>query len=203
VAGKKGSDALDFDGTDDYVDCGNDPSLQITGTEITVAAWVIKGPISKYQVIAGKSTDENWSDGFGLLWYQNEVGFYVGGWGTGGPASEPFPTDGQWHHVAGTYDGSNVKIWVDGVEGTTPFPYTGSVNGSGGSCEIGRQGGWPAYCFSGTIDDVRIYNVALTESDIMSLATDVTLKVDLYEDLKIDFKDLSELGAWWMDEQLQ
>ncbi|MBW8040638.1 MAG: hypothetical protein FVQ85_11615 [Planctomycetes bacterium] len=200
VAGKKGSDALDFDGTDDYVGCGNDPSLQITGTEITVVAWVIKGPISSgWHIIAGKSTDENWADGYGLFWYQNEVGFYVGSWGPGGPVKQSFPTDGQWHHVAGTYDGSNVKIWVDGVEGTTPVSYTGSVNGSGGSFEIGRMGGWPAYCFSGTLDDVRVYNAVLTESDIQGL---VGLRPDTNEDLKVNFKDFAELAAWFLEDQL-
>lgn len=58
-----------------------------------------------------------------------------------------------------------------------------------------------AYNINGTLDDVRVYNVALTESEILCLVG-LTLPTDLYEDLKIDFKDYAELAAWWLDEQL-
>jgi len=49
------------------------------------------------------------------------------------------------------------------------------------------------------IDDMRIYNKALTETEIVGLCG---LRVDLYEDKKIDFKDFAELAVWWLDEVL-
>ncbi len=199
VAGKVGSGALDVDGIDDYVDCGNDPSLQITGTEITVAAWVKARPEVWWSGIAGK-TASNWADGYALFLHDdNTVNFYVADWRI---ASESFTADDQWHHVAGTYDGSNVRIWVDGVEGT-PFSYTGSISDSASPFEIGRIATLDVYTVNGTLDDVRIYNVALSESEILGLVGLALQKTDLYEDLKIDFKDYAILADKWLDEQLQ
>ncbi len=195
VAGKIGSDALDFDGIDDYVDCANDVSLQITGTEITLAVWVKWHTLEAWSGIAGKTAYYTWADGY-ALWIHNDntVNFYVAGYELG-TASKSFTADDQWHHVAGTYDGSNVRIWVDGVEGT-PSSYTGSVTDSASPFEIGRIA--TADGCTATLDDVRIYNVGLSESEILGLA----LQTDLYEDLKIDFKDFAILADKWLDEQL-
>jgi len=160
--------ALQFDGINDYVDCGNDGSLQITGTEISLAAWVKWDSADDWSTIAMKTSSGNWTDGYGLYAHSdNTVNFYVNEWDVN-VASKAFTADGQWHHVAGTYDGSNVRVWVDGVEGT-PDSYTGSITNANHPFEIGR-GYSDSYNFDGTLDDVRIYNRALSASEIASLA---------------------------------
>ncbi|GAH77513.1 unnamed protein product, partial [marine sediment metagenome] len=52
---------------------------------------------------------------------------------------------------------------------------------------------------SGALDDVRLYNVALTDTDILGL---LGVQNDLYEDMKIDFKDFAVLADMWLDDQL-
>jgi len=196
VAGQGGT-ALYFDGTDDYIDCGNNSSLQITGTQITVAAWIKWEVAEEWSAIAMKTSSGDWTDGYGLYAQtdSDSVNFYVGTYGA--RASKPFSADNQWHHVVGTYDGSHVRIWVDGVEGI-PRSYTGSITDADHSFEIGR-GADDAYNFRGTVDDVRVYNVALTGTDVLGL---LDLPSDLNEDLKVDFKDYAALATVWLDEVL-
>ncbi len=160
--------ALEFDGNTDYVDCGNDGSLQITGTEISLAAWVKWDSADDYSTIAMKTSSGSWTDGYGLYAHSdNTINFYVTQWNVN-VASKSFTADGQWHHVVGTYDGSDVRVWVDGVEGT-PDSYTGNITNANHSFEIGR-GYSDSYNFDGTLDDVRIYNRALSAAEIASLA---------------------------------
>ncbi len=189
--------ALRFDGIDDYVDCGDTASLQITGTEISVAAWVKWDTAEEYSGIAMKTSSGDWIDGYGLYadTDSDSVNFYVTDYGI--RASKSFTADDQWHHVVGTYDGSNVRVWVDGVEGTGRS-YTGSIGNADHSFEIGR-GADDSYNFSGALDDVRVYNVALTDADILGL---LGLRTDLYEDTKIDFKDFAVLGDRFLDEEM-
>jgi hypothetical protein len=196
VTGRIGG-ALHFDGVDDYVDCANDVSLQITGTEISLAAWVKYDTAEDDSAIAMKTSSDDWIDGYGLYADTDAVNFYVTDYGF--RATKSFTADDQWHHVVGTYDGSNVRVWVDAVEGT-PFSYTGSISNAAHSLEIGR-GASNSYNFSGALDDVRLYNVALTDTDILDLLL-LGLQTNLYEDMNIDFKDFAELAVWWLDEQL-
>ncbi|MDH4241268.1 MAG: LamG domain-containing protein, partial [Phycisphaerae bacterium] len=194
VTGRIGG-ALHFDGIDDYVDCGNGASLQITGTAISLAAWVKYDTGEDYSGIAMKTSSGDWSDGYGLYADNDAVNFYVVDYGN--IATKSFTADDQWHHVAGTYDGSNVRVWVDGVEGT-PLGYTGSISNADHSFEIGR-GGDNSYNFSGALDDVRLYNVALTDTDILGLSG---LRTDLYEDKKINFKDYALIADKYLEEIL-
>jgi len=160
--------ALEFDGDNDYVDCGNNESLQITGREISLASWVKWDSADGYSAIAVKTSSWRWADGYGLYAHSdNTVNFYVTRYSTN-RASATFTADGQWHHVVGTYDGSNVRIWVDGVEGT-PDSYSGSITNANNSLEIGR-GADNFYNFKGALDDVRIYNRALSAEEIEGLA---------------------------------
>jgi len=195
VTGRIGG-ALHFDGIDDYVDCGDTASLQITGTAISLAAWVKWETAEEYSAIAMKTSSGDWADGYGLYADTGpvSVNFYVTDYGF--VATKSFAADDQWHHVVGTYDGSNVRIWVDGVEGT-PISYTGSISNAVNSFEIGR-GADDAYNFSGALDDVRVYNnLALTEFDILGL---FGMRPDTYEDMKIDFKDYSLIASKFLEE---
>ena len=71
-----------------------------------------------------------------------------------------------WYNIVGTYDGINLKVYLNGVlEGTTPV---GSPNAASGPLVIGAASG--GNFFDGQMDDVRIYNGALTAAEIGVLA---------------------------------
>ena len=76
--------------------------------------------------------------------------------------------NGDWHHLAGTYDGSNLRLYVDGdLKATTP--HVGSISTNGYNVNIGRNTQETGRLYNGTIDDVRIYNNALSQADILEL----------------------------------
>jgi len=79
-------------------------------------------------------------------------------------------TDGEWHHLAGTYDMKSVKSYVDGVV-EADAPFKGEPDFSPGPLNIGDCPGY-AYPVKGLMDDVGLFNVALSEDDINSIKKD-------------------------------
>jgi hypothetical protein len=81
-------------------------------------------------------------------------------------------TDGQWHHIGLVYDRVLMKrqLYVDGVEVAADTDFIGGVQTTGGLYIGAGQALDASTFFSGLIDDVRIYDVALTAEDIAVLA---------------------------------
>ena len=76
---------------------------------------------------------------------------------------------GTWYHVAGTYDGSVMALYVDGVSVVTPVAKTGDVMDSPGTYAwIGANPGAASQVFDGVIDDVKFFPTALTASEIQA-----------------------------------
>src|SRR5262249_48254963 len=71
-----------------------------------------------------------------------------------------------WSHTAVTYDGAMLRLYVNGVQ-VSNTPQTGNIAVSTNALQIGSDSAFGQY-FSGTIDEVRIYNVALSQSQIQS-----------------------------------
>ncbi len=76
--------------------------------------------------------------------------------------TNPMPTN-EWLHLAMTYNGEEIKLYANGEE-QIASPATGTIEASDGELRIGR--GAPAGYFTGTIDEVAIFRVALSEDDI-------------------------------------
>ena len=73
----------------------------------------------------------------------------------------------EWHHVVGTYDGANNRLYVDGVEDTgSPGVHSGKIDINGEPVYIGENGQRMGREWNGLIDDVRIYSYALTEAEV-------------------------------------
>jgi glucose/arabinose dehydrogenase len=88
-----------------------------------------------------------------------------------GAATAVLPSTGVWHHVAGTYDGSAVKLYIDGAVAAS-VAASGAIPTTTNALFIGtKNAAAPAGDhFLGRIDDVRVYNVALPVDDIANLA---------------------------------
>jgi WD40 repeat protein len=157
---------LSLDGQGDCLDCGNDPSLHITGA-ITCSVW-LKGKISDDDCEFRLQVDE---------WYLavDKNGTEFGGtfkkgaqdlmwiWATGSVDVN----DGRWHHVVGTHDGAKICVYVDGA-----LVDCETRGGNAVACNDPVYiGGWPhsKYRWNGLIDDVRIYSYALSPEEIKML----------------------------------
>ncbi len=165
VAGKVGSGALSFNGSNNYVNAGNPATLNIT-SNITIAAWVNETDCAHHEII------DKWGSG-GYL-FNMFSGCVPSLYATGGTFSKANTwitatssiVTGTWYQVAVTYDGSNVAFYINGVPaGSTAA--TGAWNTSNATLGIGqnRAANW----FSGLIDDVRIYNRTLSASEISAM----------------------------------
>ena len=161
--------ALKLDGDDDQVDCGTNEALNVRKA-ITLSAWV-KCAVEPVQFdgIAMKS-NEHWTTGYGF-WFENksQLRFFVGSYGSDFAMSDISPL--QWNHVAGTYDGKRVRIYVNGKEGAGK-DRVGEIPPCPEKLVIGR--GWQVnlteHTLNGEIDDVRLYDRALDEAEIRALS---------------------------------
>jgi hypothetical protein len=171
VDGRDGG-ALEFDGTGDYVDCGNTPVISPT-TELTVMAWIKVNPWTKtWEAILAKGDDSYRLSRSGS---GNATHFGCGGTSGNYFDGSTVVTDNQWHHVCGVYDGARQTIYIDGVLDTA-IPSTGSVTASANNLFIGENSGAAGRHITGLIDDVRLYNRALTVEEIMeAMRGDTTL----------------------------
>jgi len=150
-----------FDGTDDKVVVGDDASLDISSS-YTEAAWVKLDSTAGEHDVVSKNTNQ-WNLEMQVRDGRLRAGFEDCGGDNyltaGGSVSA-----NQWHHLVVTYDGSTVYGFIDGVR-------VWSTNGSGTPCTnyqpllLGQGTGK----LDGTIDNVRIYDRALSESEVKQL----------------------------------
>ena len=176
------SHALSFDGSNDYVSIPSSNSINsIAGTnqEVTVSVWInisASTPINIWQPIV---TMNNWSlmmTADNLLTFTTSNSYYETNNGF------PFKPDGKWHMITATFNGttdSMIRIYQDGV--LMRSYYGGALSSSSLNLFIGEGSGnnsWEK--FQGSMDDVRIYNRALSASDIAQLygKTPVSLSSD-------------------------
>ncbi|MBP8304535.1 MAG: discoidin domain-containing protein, partial [Phycisphaerae bacterium] len=162
------SGALDLDGIDDYVDCGAGASLDITD-QVTVCAWIRPDDVgnSEHNEFVAKG-----DTGYALKHeVNNRLEFFVydEGWYSASLPVEPAAFNGQWHHVAGTYDGHQVKLYVDGVL-VASLVHEGVIASAAYNVNIGRNSQETTRFYDGQIDDVRIYHGVLSRTEISRLA---------------------------------
>jgi hypothetical protein len=166
--GSGGAYAYDFDGTNDYID--------ITGyanskTAYSLSTW-INGTGPNQTVVAFNVGDSSGlrslnlglqPSATALAGHQASPSFY---W-----AESTSTVNGAgWKHVAATYDGSDVKIYVDGVlEDTQAAPNSTTAQTR---AFIGRWVGSTPFWLTGKMDDIRAYDRPLTQSEISWLATE-------------------------------
>ena len=196
ITGHNGG-GLQFDGSSSYVDCGNAAAFDLN-EQVTLAMWmrtddsgnnednpyVGKGDTS--YAIKHKSNnniefficDDTWY----VVWLPMDSSFNY-----------------RWHHLAGTYDGSELKLYVDGeLEASTP--HIGSIASNTFNVNIGRNSELTDRFYAGAVDDVRIYNRALRDEEVKFLAGNRADYIDLTGDYFVDFHDYAFLGEWWMED---
>ncbi len=166
--------ALNFDGDGDYVDFGNPESLRITGM-ITISAWV------KPDVIVGDEFQNIVAHGHtetppGEVFLRITHGQYqIGSWTRVQKQyvvyNIPSEDEGSWIHLVGLYDGSYWRLYRNGIQVSSRRSSTGAVEVNE-SWAIGAKARGTARFYNGSIDEVMIFNEALSADQIQQLYED-------------------------------
>lgn len=116
--------------------------------------------------------------------------------------AQPNVNDGAWHHVAFSYDGMTYKFYLDNVNTFSSSSFgSDSVfyNNSGNGFTIGRDGDFNNYYFNGLIDDVSIFNRALSAQEINSIYTQTALppcQVTIYDTTYVTIYDTTHVTVF-------
>jgi hypothetical protein len=141
-------------------------AAELANKPISVSFWTKNDVVpAQFDGHLGKTNGSSWTQGWGFFFNSaSEIRFFIEGWSTNVAFATINPQ--QWNHVVGVWDGTTIQIYVNGVAGTSDT-YSGTMTTSN-PFEIGRLG-TDAFNIDGQIDDVRIYNRALSLAEVKAL----------------------------------
>jgi hypothetical protein len=151
------------------------PGLDAFEEGLTVSAWVNRAADSTWNMIVSREIKDGPSEYFGLAVVKNKALFSVDPDGAHyqNIKSDVDMPEGEWIHLCGTYDNTTFKLYVNGrlvksAPCSTPFKFSDRnpliVGGN-----TNTQGKKWVDCFHGRIDEVRLYNRALTEGELLDV----------------------------------
>ena len=198
VDGKFGK-ALEFDGITSSVEVPHDDVLNIADA-VTVEAWVNPSGYNALSAVAQKWGDDTNRRQYLLCFVGDKATFYISGSGTTWPSAvsiSSVPTD-EWTHIAGTYDGKVIKVYVNGELETETVTDEGLfasdvpvwIGGYGPNPDFGSNRHFP-----GIIDEVRFWSDALSEEEIqevMSKSTAMLTAVDSIGKLSVTWGSIRD-----------
>ncbi|MFD4994026.1 LamG-like jellyroll fold domain-containing protein [Cellulosimicrobium cellulans] len=162
--------AVRFDGTSGRVTVPDAAALDVSSA-LTVSAWVRSERAATQYVV--KKAEGYDVDGYELAIASTGRPFFRVNQASSAnayraDAGAALPIDGTWVHLVGTFDGSRVRLYVDGVEAAS-VPGPASVGTNALPLVVGDQpaGGYP---LRGAVDDVRLYDRALTAQQVAALS---------------------------------
>ena len=163
--------ALSYDGSNDYVNCGNDESLNITDG-ITIEVWI---EVDQVDPISGLGQhiirkEGAWAFGIGpsgrIGWWLSNATCWVGSWSF----SSTTINANNLHHIIGIRDDDTMKVYIDNTQDQNTQTITGSLSVNSNNVVIGKFNESIDYeQFKGIIDELRIYERALSEDEISDL----------------------------------
>ena len=157
--------AIDLDGDGDYVDCGAPPEFDITD-QITFTYWIKVRAFDKQWNTVLSRGDDSWRSSRADLnsFMEAAVGGTTGNYTYGVTPVD----DDQWHHVGWVYDGTMNYLYVDGEVDATE-ENSGQITVSSYPLYIGDNSQATGRYWNGLIDDVMIFNRALSQEEVQNI----------------------------------
>lgn len=154
-----------LNGSSQVINIANNSTLNVT-SQISLEAWIYPTKNSGYQNVISKSSSAA-SNGYIYPrtdngWTQSVFYLNVGGWST---LSATWPSINRWHHTIGTYDGSNMRIYINGMQAASKSQ-TGTISTNTNQLVIGNQPAYNEY-YGGRIGIIKMYNRALTTTEVL------------------------------------
>jgi cytoskeletal protein CcmA (bactofilin family) len=176
--------AINFDGSGDFIDIGNATGLSIT-KKISIAAFIKVNDFNKpSQAIITKGNNSWRLQRYGST---NFVEFVCTGIFDGSVHGSKNVNDGLWHHIAAVREDTVMSLYVDGMpDGTQVIAVSDNINTNSDPVYIGENSGATGKYFNGLIDDVRVYNIAISSDNVWDIIDGITVPGNL-------------VGYWTMD----
>ncbi|MCY1721328.1 DUF4981 domain-containing protein [Prolixibacteraceae bacterium Z1-6] len=201
---------MEFSGHDDWIEFYRDKSLDITGKQLSIGFWVKPAEIPQANVFITKGKHQ-----YGIQMEDAQtLEFYIqSDKRISAKAKVGSNFYGNWHHIAGIYDGRQLQLFIDGKRAastsflgdirSTPFPLC-----IGREAETQDQGEYSGRMSRMVIDEVQIFNKAVTISDFEKPVSDEVLYLDFEADKKDgDFYSVGmggrTYGIIWPDREVQ
>jgi hypothetical protein len=165
TAGGRHGSALSFNGTSSWVTVPDTTSLHLTNG-MTLQAWVRPTTVTSWRTVMMKQHTSGLAYvlAAGSDTNRPHVAIHTTSEADiGAPSQLPLNT---WSHLAATYDGTTLRLYVNGTQ-VAQTPKTGNIRSDTAPLRIGGNSIWGEY-FNGLIDEVRIYNRALTTTEIQT-----------------------------------
>jgi hypothetical protein len=157
---------VNFDGVDDNINFKNKFSLN--SGSFSIEAWVKSNATNgNTQTIFSKHLSPTATDGYDLRIVNNLISFY---WNNNSITAAHSIDTNRWYHIAITFDGTNYKLYIDGILDKTTAgvnPVSNSVDFIIGA--MSQNTTTPNNYFNGWLDEFRIWNVALTVDQIRKM----------------------------------
>ena len=178
-----------FDGSNDYINFGNDSSLQ-PANAISISAWVNFSTVVNYGAILFTGNGNGNSGCYLLTVVSNKFYFYIRNTSWVYVEATGFTiTTGTWIHLVATYDKQNLKLYVNNSSPYTQSETNSILYGASSSTKIGTYNG---NYFNGSISNAQIFNTALPATGSNSVET-------LYNNGSplTSMSGFSSLQGWW------
>ena len=159
-----------FDGTNDFISIPSSSSLESTNNGITISVWIYINEWynNKWAPIFAKSNNSGYGMyGFQILNFSNRKQFEVQLKGNFISADYVFQKN-QWYHVAFTWDGTNCKYFINGSK-FYERQWSGTIGADSRPLLIGKDTPEITEYLNGKLDDIRIYDKAISETQVDSL----------------------------------
>lgn len=176
VSGK----CLEFNGVDEYVNCGRRNSLVIPGN-FTISFWMLPLDLTDWDRAIQRANSDGY--GFSCRFHNQKVIFQIKTYSsTFNAMFHENMVVGHWYHVMVAYDGMNQpNIYVNNVRGTESLDDNASDCG-GKNLEFGRRCGCNDTYFHGILDEIRIYNRFLNEDERVYLYNNPSGEINILLD---------------------
>ncbi|HPF52430.1 MAG TPA: glycoside hydrolase family 2 TIM barrel-domain containing protein [Draconibacterium sp.] len=177
---------LEFSGHDDWVEFYRDPSLDITGNQLAISFWVKPSEIPQSNVFLSKGKYQ-----YGIQMEDPQtLEFYIySGKRISAKAKVGEDFYGNWHHIAGIYDGRSVRLYIDQKQ-VASIPFNGNISSTPFPLCIGReaetqdQGEHSGRLSKMVIDEVKIFSKAIPVNQLNDARDGAVLRLNFEEDTK-------------------
>ena len=188
-------------GDGNYIAIQHAPSLNIT-EQISITAWVYReSSTNNWQSIICKGETNSMASPYALLIRSNKIALLLNRTECYGSISVPI---NEWVHIAATWDSETVKYYINGELDPNQDSFAGTLNTFDEDLIIGKDAPGNVEWFEGRLDDIKIFNSGLSDSDIENIFLGSTNAVNFSADpvsgfipFEVNFTNLTENSTNW------